>query len=205
MHTIGNKHRRHCLFPLQRFLLCPHGEEGAKQLCVHCVGRTPQPWPNTLSIPPFTQILVKCMSSMELNSFSSLKTPIACGKGPKLGFKFVFQILRCAAQADLGTFTCNVGPNFAPRAQCGRTIGALRAHYGRTAGTCIKDHPKEKEGGNIKHADATTQHNNLILRCVKSVVLTVTNPNSTMQRHTRGAHVQMTCATLRYIFMTLST
>ena len=50
-------------------------------------------------------------------------------------------------------------------------------HCGRIAGTCIKDHPKEKEGGNIKHANATTQPNNLILRCLKSVVLTVTNPN----------------------------
>ena len=57
------------------------------------------------------------------------------------------------------------------------TAGALRAHCGHTAGTCIKDHPKEKEGGNVKHADAAAQHNNLILRCVKSVVLTVTNPN----------------------------
>ena len=53
---------------------------------------------------------------------------------------------------------------------CGHTAGTLR-------GTCIKDHPKDKEGGNIKHANATTQHNNLILRCPKSVVLTVTNPN----------------------------
>ena len=30
------------------------------------------------------------------------------------------------------------------------TAGALRAHCGCTAGTCIKDHPEEKEGGNIK-------------------------------------------------------
>ena len=37
--------------------------------------------------------------------------------------------------------------------------------------------PTEKEGGNIKHADAATQHNNLILRCLKFLVFTITNPN----------------------------
>ena len=30
------------------------------------------------------------------------------------------------------------------------TAGALQAHCGRTAGTCIKDLPEEKEGGSIK-------------------------------------------------------
>ena len=92
----------------------------------------------------------------------------------------------------------------------GRTAGALRVHYGH-----MYQRPPKGEGGRKhqacgcgKHADAVAQHNNLILRCVKSVVLTDTNPNCypfTMQRHTRGAHVQMTCATLQYIFMPVST
>ena len=39
---------------------------------------------------------------------------------------------------------------------------ALRAHCGHTAGTCIKDHPEEMEGGNIKQHKRMQQHNGTI-------------------------------------------
>ena len=82
---------------------------------------------------------------------------------------------------------------------CGRTASALRAHCRRTAGTCIKDHPKE-EGRNVKHADAATQDNNLILRCVKSVVLIVTNPNCNYAKaYKRGTCSNDMCHTPIYL------
>ena len=42
------------------------------------------------------------------------------------------------------------------------TTSTLRAHCGRTAGTCIKDHPEEMEGGNIKQHMRMQQHNRTI-------------------------------------------
>ena len=35
-------------------------------------------------------------------------------------------------------------------------------HCGRTAGTCVKDHPEEMEGGNIKQHMRMQQHNRTI-------------------------------------------
>ena len=35
-------------------------------------------------------------------------------------------------------------------------------HCGRTAGTCIKDHPEETQGGNIKQHMRMQQHNRTI-------------------------------------------
>ena len=42
----------------------------------------------------------------------------------------------------------------------GVSIGTL--HCGRTAGTCIRDYPEEKEGGNIKQHMRMRQHNRTI-------------------------------------------
>ena len=64
------------------------------------------------------------------------------------------------------------------RAHCGRTAGALRAHCGRTAGALpahcghMYQRPPRGDGGRkhqATHADAATQQNNLILRCLKSL------------------------------------
>ena len=80
------------------------------------------------------------------------------------------------------------------------TFQGQTLHCGRTVGTCIKDHPKEKEGGNVKHADAATQHNNLILRCAKSVVLTVKNPNCNYAKaYKRGTCSNDMCHTAIYL------
>ena len=81
------------------------------------------------------------------------------------------------------------------------TAGALRVHCGCTAGTCIRDHPKEKEGGNIKHADAATQNTYLILRCLKSVVLTLINPNCNYAKaYKRGKCSNDMCHTPIYLY-----
>ena len=59
-----------------------------------------------------------------------------------------------------------------------QTRGAKFLHCGRTAGTCIKEDPKEKEETSSEaKADAATQQSNLILTSSKSSVLTIINPN----------------------------
>ena len=91
---------------------------------------------------------------------------------------------------------CLCPPATDPSPRPGPLCRGQTLHCGRTAGTCIKDHPKEKEGGNIKHADAATQHNNLILRCLKSVVLTAINPNCNYAKaYKRGGCSNDMCGT----------
>ena len=54
-----------------------------------------------------------------------------------------------------------ISPAMSGRGGGGVTKGQM-LHCGRTAGTCIKDHPEEKEGGNIKHHMRMQQHNRTI-------------------------------------------
>ena len=56
-------------------------------VCIHSAGGTPQTCANTLSIPLFTQIPMKCTSSVEWTSFCTLTTPtipVTSGKVAKL-------------------------------------------------------------------------------------------------------------------------
>ena len=77
------------------------------------------------------------------------------------------------------------------------TTFPLRAHYKGTVGTCIKHQREEKEGGSIKQPmDAPSQQNSLMVRCLKYLILQLQIQIATMQKHTRGAHGQRTCARL---------
>ena len=64
------------------------------------------------------------------------------------------------------------------------TAGALRAHCGRTEGTCIKDHPEEMEGGNIKQHMQMQQHNRTICSQIFEI------PIENACRHTIGNKVR---------------
>ena len=52
----------------------------------------------------------------------------------------------------------------------------------------------------MKHADAATQHNNLILRCLTSLVLEITNPNCNYAKaYKRGTCSNDICHTPIYL------
>ena len=97
---------------------------------------------------------------------------------------------------------------------------ATTLHCGRTAATCIKEHPKEKE--ETSRCSNTTEQSDSdrfkILYCYnykskpqlckgiqEGHMLQLQIQTATVQRHTRGADVQMTHATLTHICMMVST
>ena len=69
--------------PTDAVVLLSQGKGWKMRLCMHGASKTPQPWPNTPSLPRFTQLLVIQMPAIQLNSLSSQNIQVAFGK---LGF-----------------------------------------------------------------------------------------------------------------------
>ena len=90
-----------------------------------------------------------------------------------------------------------IGTNFALRVHCGCIAGAMREHVSTTTQSRRREETSSNTCGCSNTAEQSDVWDPLFLQFQIQI--------ATMQRHTRGANVQMTCATIGYSFITVST